>query len=118
VRVVRSGLRAQREDLRSVVTLRRDHPTDVGERHVIARLNGGPPIRLRVAESVTAELLPGRHHLFIHNTLFWKNIHFTIEPGEHIEFLAINSARWWTAGVAGVLGAAPLFLTVVQRAAR
>ncbi len=118
VQPVRVGFSAHDHDLRSVVTLRRDHPADVGERHVIARLNGGPPVALRFDESVTAELPPGRHHLRIHNTLFWKNIHFAIEPGEHIEFLAINSARWWTAGMAGVLGAAPLFLTVVQRSLR
>jgi len=112
---VRARVTDDHHDLRSVVTLRRDHPTDVGERHVIARLNGAPPIKLRFGESVTAELLPGRHQLRVHNTLFWKNIVFTIEPGEHIEFLAINSARWWTAGIAGVLGSAPLFLTVVRR---
>jgi len=118
VRAVRADVGPHHEDLRSVVTLRRDHPTDVAERHVIARLNGGQPVKLRFGESVTAELPPGRHHLRVHNTLFWKNIHFAIEPGEHIEFLAINRARWWTAGVAGVLGSAPLFLTVVQRSLR
>ena len=117
-RVARPGLGVRHEDLRSAVTLRRDHPTDIGERQVIARLDGGPPIKLRFGESVTAELEPGRHHVRIHNTLFWKNIEFAIEPGEHLEFLAINSARWWTAGMAGVLGAAPLFLTVVQRSVR
>jgi hypothetical protein len=116
--VLRAGAQRHHADLRSVVTFRRDHPADVGERHVIARLDGGEPIRLRFGESVSAELRPGRHHVRIHNTLFWKNIDFAIEPGEHLEFLAINRARWWTAGVAGVLGSAPLFLTVVQRSLR
>jgi len=115
---VRARVDTFHHDLRSVLTLRRDHPTDVGERQVIARLNGGPPVKLRFGDTVTGELLPGRHHLRVNNTLFWRNIHFAIEPGEHIEFLAINSARWWTAGVAGVLGSAPLFLTVVQRSVR
>ena len=45
----------------------------------------------------------------------WKNVRFTLEPGEHLEFLLINRGRWWTWGVAGVLGAAPLFLTVEKR---
>ncbi len=30
----------------------------------------------------------------------------------------INRARWWTAGVVGVLGSAPLFLTVKQLSVR
>jgi len=115
---VRASRPASDEEFRSAVTLRRDHPRDVGDRHVIARLDGGPAVRLRFGDSVTAEIEPGRHHLRIHNTLFWRNIDFAIEPGEHLEFLAINSDRWWTAGVAGVLGAAPLFLTVVQRSVR
>jgi hypothetical protein len=55
---------------------------------------------------------PGRHRLRVDNTLFWKTIEFAIEPGEHLECLVINRARWWTAGMAGLLGSAPLFLTV------
>jgi hypothetical protein len=30
----------------------------------------------------------------------WKNITFTLEPGEHLEFILINSGRWWTWGFA------------------
>jgi len=29
------------------------------------------------------EVRPGTHHLRVHNTLFWKNIHFAVETGEH-----------------------------------
>ena len=61
---------------------------------------------------------PGRHKLRVHNTLFWKNLQFSIEMGERLEFLMINRARWWTAGVVGVLGSAPLFLTVKQLSVR
>jgi hypothetical protein len=100
------------DDLCSVVTISRAHPDDCGQRQVIARLNDGPRITLIFGESFTQEVKPGRHHLRVHNTLFWKNEHFSIEPGEHLEFVLINGARWWTYGVVGYLGAAPLFLTV------
>jgi hypothetical protein len=73
---------------------------------------------LRFGDEVTLEVTPGRHRLRVHNTLFWKTLVFAIEPGEHLEFLAINRARWWTYGMAGLLGSAPLFLTVRQLSVR
>lgn len=105
------------DDLRSFVTISRNHQDDVRERQVYARLDRHASTLL-YGDCVTAEITPGAHHLFVHNTLFWKNIRFTVEPGEHLEFVVINSARWWTWGVAGVLGAAPLFLKVECRSVR
>jgi hypothetical protein len=102
------------DDLRSHVTLSRTHPTDVGERHVFVKLDD-TKVRLSYGDSFTAELKPGAHHLRAHNTLVWKNLKFTLEPGEHLEFVIINSGRWWTWGVAGVLGSAPLFLSIAKR---
>jgi hypothetical protein len=63
-------------------------------------------------DEVTVDVKPGRHRLPVRNMLFWKTLVFAIEPGEHLELLAINRAAWWTYGMAGLLGAAPLFLTV------
>ena len=103
------------EDLRAFVTIARTHPSDVGERQIISRLDNGPRVTLSYGESSTGEVEPGLHRLRVHNTLFWKNIAFTVEPGEHLEFLVINCGRWWTYGVAGVLGSAPLFLRVERR---
>lgn len=105
------------DDLRSFVTISRNHPDDVRERQVYARLDGHVSILL-FGDGITAEIAPGAHHLRVHNTLFWKNIRFTVEPGEHLEFIVANTARWWTWGVAGVLGAAPLFLEVERRSVR
>ena len=102
------------EDLRSFVTISRTHPTDVGDRQVFVRLDGRRATLL-FGECFTDEVAPGAHHLRVHNTLVWKNIRFTLEPGEHLEFIIINSARWWTWGIAGVLGSAPLFLKVEKR---
>jgi hypothetical protein len=106
------------EDLRALVTIARTDPSDVGDRQIIARLDAGPRVTLAFGESHTGEVEPGLHRLRVHNTLFWKNIDFAVEPGEHLEFLVINSGRWWTYGVAGVLGAAPLFLRVERRSLR
>lgn len=100
------------DDLSATVTIGRTHPDDCGQRQIFARLDGLHRIVLLFGEAVTEEVPPGQHRLRVHNTLFWKTIDFTIEPGEHLEFQVINRARWWTYGVAGLLGAAPLFLTV------
>jgi hypothetical protein len=102
------------QDLRSTIRISRTHPRDCGQRQVFVRLDGGPRAALTYGQVTTVEVQPGRHLLFVHNTLFWKNVRFSIESGEHLEFVLINGARWWTAGMAGVLGAAPLFLTVRQ----
>ena len=109
---------AATDDLRSLVTLSRTHPTDCQQRQVFARLDGGASVVLRYGETVTLEVTPGQHRLRMHNTLFWKTLTFAIEPAEHLEFLAINSTRWWTYGMAGLLGSAPLFLTVRQMSVR
>ena len=100
------------DDLRSVITFSRMHRADCGQRQVFVRLDAGERIALVYGESVTLDVMPGRHHVRVHNTLFWKNLDFSIEPGERLELIIINGARWWTAGMAGLLGAAPLFLTV------
>jgi hypothetical protein len=100
------------DDLRSTLTFSRQHPSDCRQRQAFARLDGGPRITLAYGDVVTIDVEPGRHRLRVHNTLFWKTIEFAVEPGEHLECVIINSERWWTAGMAGLLGSAPIFLTV------
>jgi len=102
------------DELRTLVTISRTHPKDIGERQVFIKLDD-KRATLVYGQQFTIEIQPGAHHLRVHNTLMWKNVRFTLEPGEHLEFLLINRGRWWTWGVAGVLGAAPLFLTVEKR---
>ena len=86
----------------------------MGDRQLYVRLDLRR-MKLNFGDAITEELQPGAHHLHVHNTLFWKNVPFTIEPGEHLEFVMINTTRWWTFGFVGALGAAPLFLTVEKR---
>lgn len=103
------------DDLRALVTVSRTHRADCGQRQVVVRFDGGPKVKLCYGEAVTLEVQPGAHHLRVHNTLVWRNIRFTIEPGEHLDFLISNEARWWTWGMVAVLGSAPLFLRVEKR---
>jgi hypothetical protein len=117
--IPRAGDGAVDEDeIRALITVSRDHPRDCQQRQIVVRLDRQAPAQLLYGESFTLEVPPGVHHLRIHNTLFWKNFDFPIEAGEHLEFIAINEMRWWTAGVVGVLGSAPLFLKVERRSRR
>ena len=100
------------ESLDCSVTLSREHPDDCGQRQVFARLDEDVRAVLVFGQSVTLEVKPGAHVLRVHNTLVWKTIEFTIEPGEHLGFTIINRAPKWAVGMAGILGWAPLFLTV------
>jgi len=111
----RDALIDQLDDLRAFVTISRAHPQDIGQRQVFLRLDQGDRVPLVFGQSFTAEVRPGAHRLRMHNTLMWRNIRFTIELGEHLEFVVINKAFWWTYGVVGILGAAPLYLKVKKR---
>ena len=103
------------DDLRTLLIVRRDDPRDIGDRQVYVRVDHGRSLPMCFGETTKTELRPGTHHVRVHNTLFWKDLDFTIEAGEHLELLVINEGRWWTAGMAGILGAAPLFLRVLKR---
>jgi hypothetical protein len=107
--------RGEVDDLRALVTLSRTQRSDCGQRQVVVRLDAGPRVKMLFGDSFTLEVEPGAHHLRVHNTLFWKNVWFTIEPGEHLDFLIRNEARWWTYSLVAVLGSAPLFLRVERR---
>lgn len=102
-------------ELRSFVTVSRQHPSDFGERHVFVRIDDEPRVALRFGQTFTQEVGPGSHRLRAHNTLFRKTINFAVEPGEHIEFIVINKGTPLTLGIAGVLGAAPLYLKIYRR---
>jgi hypothetical protein len=100
------------DSLDCTITLSREHPDDCGQRQVFVRLDEDKRAVLVFGQSVTLEVEPGVHVLRVHNTLVRKRIEFTIEPGEHLGFTLINRAPRWAAGMAGILGWAPLFLTV------
>jgi hypothetical protein len=106
---------ADAHDLRSVVTISRQHPEDAQQRQVLVRLDGGPTATLMFGDSVSQDVRPGAHVLRMNNTLFWKTFRFTIEPGERLEFVIVNRASRITFGFLAGLGLAPLYLTVEKR---
>lgn len=103
------------DELRTLVTVSREHPSDSGQRQIFVRLDGIQSVPLTFGQSITIEVEPGFHMLKVHNTLMWRRLKFPIEVGEHLEFSVINQAKWWTYGVAGILGSAPLFLKIQRR---
>jgi hypothetical protein len=82
---------------------------------VCVRLDDGQQIALRFGQSLTETVDPGMHRLRVHNTLMRKTVHFAVEPGEHLEFILINYCGPIWQGIAGLLGAAPIFLKVHRR---
>lgn len=102
-------------DLRTLVTLVRTHGTDAQQRQVLVRVDDGPTATLMFGDQVTREVAPGRHLLRVNNTLVWKRVPFTIEPGEHLEFQLINRPGRLTLGFLALLGVAPLYLAIERR---
>jgi hypothetical protein len=107
-----------RLDLRAFVTISRDHADDAQQRQVLARLDDGAATTLMFGDRITIEVTPGRHTLRANNTLFWKRQAFTIEAGEHLEFVLINRAGRMTLGFLAVMGVAPLYLDIERRSVR
>jgi hypothetical protein len=100
---------------RTQVTLSRTEATDVGQREIFARIDDTPTRRFRFGDAWTEDVAPGAHQLRVNNTLFWKRVTFTIEPGEHIEFVLINRGGAFAIGMLALLGVAPLSLTIERR---
>ncbi|HET9270879.1 MAG TPA: hypothetical protein VFO31_22030, partial [Vicinamibacterales bacterium] len=63
--VAAGGSSTLEDDLRTSVTISRAHPTDVGQRQVIVRLDEGPKVKMVFGDEFTIELQPGRHKLFV-----------------------------------------------------
>jgi hypothetical protein len=97
------------------VTITRTDPADVGVRQIVARIDDGPAVTLMAGDSTTIEVAAGPHRLRAHNTLFWKTVPFTAEPGTRIEFTVVNTSGFFSFGALALVGAAPLYLKVRWR---
>ena len=102
---------AQDAQTQSVIVDRSD-AEDVQDRQVIVWLDGERIATLLYGEAVEHRLDVGPHRLRISNTLFWKTVAFDVKAGEHVRFQAINRAGRVTYALLGILGVAPLYLTV------
>lgn len=102
-------------DVRTLITISRTHARDYGQRQVFVRLDDRPQVALLFGQSLTEMVEPGAHRLRAHNTLVRRTISFTVESGEHLEFILINYCSLFWQGMAGLLGAAPIFLKIHRR---
>lgn len=107
--------RPEAGDMRARVTISRDHAKDAQQRQVLVRIDDAPEATLMYGDRITIEVQPGSHVLRANNTLFWKRERFTIEAGEHLEFVLINRAGRLTLGLLAVMGVAPLYLDIERR---
>ncbi|MGH9310272.1 MAG: hypothetical protein ACRD1U_12910 [Vicinamibacterales bacterium] len=93
------------------ITVSRKDRRDIRDRQIVVSLDGTPFGTLLFGEAATHEVSPGPHRLRAHNTLFWKTMDIEVQPGEHVELVAVNRAGFGTFSLLGLLGAAPLYLT-------
>ncbi len=102
-------------DWAATITLRRQATDDVGYREIYVYIDDRPAVVLRHNEVTTLEVEPGRHRLRATNTLFRKIVECTLAPGEHVTYLAANTAGRGTYSFlsvfVGFIGAGPLYLT-------
>jgi hypothetical protein len=97
----------------ATITLVRRHATDVRERQIYARVDDQSNRMLLFGDSVTFDVAPGAHRLRANNTLFWKTVPFSVEPGEHLTFQLVNRAIWTKLlGVGFFAGGMPLRLVI------
>jgi hypothetical protein len=95
------------------VTVRRQSNEDTGLRQIYVSLDHERLAVLEQGQEVSREVAPGRHHLRVHNTLFWKRVDFTLDAGEHASFVVINRAGFGTYSiVAYLLGTNVMYLTL------
>jgi hypothetical protein len=88
---------------------------DVQNRQIFLSLDGQSIGDLLFNEKLDREIAPGVHRLRVHNTLFWKNLHFDAAPGETVHFEVVNYAGRGFLNLVLIIGAAPLFLAVERQ---
>lgn len=94
------------------VTITRTSQEDFKSRQLIVWIDGERLADLLFGDSITRDLEPGPHRLRVSNTLVWKSVHFTVNPGEQAYFEAINRPGWGSLPLLVLFGAGPLFVTV------
>jgi hypothetical protein len=94
------------------VTITRTSQQDFKSRQLIVWIDGARAATLLWGDSITSELQPGKHRLRVSNTLVWKNVDFTVQPGEQVFFEAINRMGPGSIFFVLLFGVGPLYVTV------
>jgi len=96
----------------TAVTIHRTCRHDDRSRQIICHVDGRYVGQLLFGQTLTFEVVPGRHTLRVHNTLFWKTFAFDAEPAGHTHFTVANRAprsAFYLFAVC-MLAAAPIWL--------
>lgn len=96
--------------MESRVTVSRTSPDDIKQRQIIVKLDGKRLGELMSGEEISQVVEPGGHRLQVDNTWNWKNLDFTVAPGEHARFQAINRGGRFTWFLVGTLGVGPMYV--------
>jgi hypothetical protein len=96
----------------SRVTVSRTSPDDVKQRQIIVKLDGETLGELMSGDEISQPVEPGPHRLQVDNTWNWKNVDFTLAPGEHARFQTVNRGGRFTWFLVGTLGVGPMYVRI------
>ncbi len=96
----------------SRVTISRTSPDDIQQRQIIVKLDGKRLGELMAGDEISQVVEPGRHRLQVDNTWNWKNVDFSVAPGEHARFQTVNRGGRFTWFLVGTLGVGPMYVHV------
>lgn len=102
--------------MESRVTISRTNPDDITQRQIIVKLDGKRLGELMFGDEMSREIEPGQHRLQVDNTWNWKNIDFTVKPGEHARFQTVNRGGRFTWFLVGTLGVGPMYVHIERLA--
>ncbi|HEY0874422.1 MAG TPA: hypothetical protein VGD94_13205 [Vicinamibacterales bacterium] len=95
----------------ATITIARKAPNDVKVRQIYISVDGKRVAELMYGDSCTVQVEPGEHRLRANNTLVWKTVPCTLQPGEHATFTVVNRPGPGTYTMLSFLGSGPIYLT-------
>jgi hypothetical protein len=96
----------------SRVTVSRTSPDDIQQRQIIVKLDGKRLGELMSGDEISRVVEPGKHRLNVDNTWNWKNVDFTVAPGEQVRFQTVNRGGRFTWFLVGTLGVGPMYVHI------
>lgn len=103
---------ARGDQIPASLTVTRTSEEDFKQRQLIVWLDGERLTTLLFGDSITRDLPPGPHRLRVSNTLVWKTVEFTLNPGEQAYFEVINRTGAVTYPMLLLFGVGPLYVTI------
>lgn len=96
------------------ITITRTSKDDFQSRQLVVSIDGRHLATLLWGDSVTCPLDPGPHRIRVHNTLVWKTVEVTLQPGEQACFEAVNRMGPGTIFMTLCFGVGPLYVRITR----